>query len=483
MLALSMPRRSGSVLWGVGAAVAYAASAAPGVVWADSAKLTLYALHAYLPSLNPGDHAGWTALAQLWLAVTSWLSPPRALNLLSALAAAVVVGGVHALLLRWGENRQAAHGAAAVLLVSHPLWWAAAVAESYTPALALVVVGALGLTRRTTLAHFAGGLSFGLAVAAHAFALALVVPLVLRACRRRGGAVVAGALAGAAPLWLAVFGSPPDPLTGYAAGGPASWGWHVAAFLRPSRVLVGLALVGGGALAALGPLGLWGVARRVREGGVSRHPHPGLAVLALGLLGLLLTAYSPYRLHLMVVFLILGVVLVAPPQLSLRACVLHLTLQAAVYGGAAVGAHLLERPTLGLRQLPGRDNARYFLWPVKWGERGPERWAGELLAAAPPQAVVLADFNPGAVLRLVQELTGVRPDVEVIPTAVDDALAATTPARALAERVLAYLGEGRAVVLADSWPPYYPLEELRAMGLTFSSCGPGLKVGISQDPR
>ncbi len=461
----------------------FAVSAAPGMVWADSAKLTLYALHFYVPSFNPGDHAGWTVLARGWLALTWFLPAAYALNLLSAVAGAVVVGGVHRLLSRWGESQAAAHGAAAVVLVSHPLWWAAAVAESYAPALALVVAGALLLTRGTARSRFSAGLCFGLAVAAHAFAAVLIVPLVAASHRRSWPVLVAGAALGAAPLWLGVFGAPADPLTGFGPRGGAAWRWHVSAFLNPRRIVLGAMLVAAGVVGALGPVGLWGVVRRAREGGVSRHPSPRLAVAALCALAAVLTMYSPFRLHLMVAFLVVGAVLLAPPVLTLRWCLVHLALQAALYGGAAASASLWGREDLGVRQLPGRHNARYFLWPPKSGEASAERYAGELFAALPAGAVVLADFNPGAVLRLAQVVHGARPDVDVIPTAIDDALATPDAAATLSGRIADSRGGGREVVLADGWPPYYRLEELRAMGYAFSACGPGLLVRYGADPQ
>lgn len=471
-----MTRALPAVLWGGAALAVFGLSAAPGMVWADSAKLTLYALHSYLPSFNPGDHAGWTVVARMWLALTWFLPAAYALNLLSAVSGAVVVGGVHRLLSRWGESSQTAHGAAAVLLASHPLWWAAAVAESYAPALALVVAGALLLRRGTARSRFSAGVCCGLAVAAHAFAAVLIVPLVAASRRRGWVALAAGAVLGAAPMWLAVFGTPRDPLTGFASGGLTSWSWHVAAFLSPTRLLVGLSAVACAVGAAVGPLGVRGAIRRVASGGVSRHPSPRLAAAALCVLAAVLTVYSPYRLHLMAAFLVVGAVLIVPPALTLRWCLVHVALQVALYGGAAAAAHLWGHEDLGVRELPGRHNARYFLWPPKTGEASAERYARELLAALPQGAVVLADFNQGAVLRLAQVVGKVRPDVDVIPTAVDDALATPNAAATLSERIAGYRGGGREVVLADDWPPYYRLEELRAMGYAFSPCGPGLLV-------
>ena len=453
------------------------------MIWADSAKLTLYALHFYVPSLNPGDHTGWTVVARAWLTLTWFLPAAYALNLLSAVAGAVVVGGVHRLLVRWGESPVAAHGAAAVLLVAHPLWWAAAVAESYTPTLALLVAGGLLLIRRGGLSQVAAGVCFGLAMAAHAFAAVLIVPLLATSRRPAWAALAAGAALGAAPAWLAALGAPPDPLTGFAAGRASSWSWVLATFLKPARIVKGLAFVAGAFTVALGPVGLLGVVWRVRSGGFSRHPNPRLAAVLLALLAALQTVYAPYRLHLMVAFLVVGAVLIAPPWLAVRARLLHVALQAVLYGGAAAAATLSGAPHLGVRQLPGRHNARYFLWPPKTFEASAARYARALFAALPADAVVLADFNAGAVLRLAQEVHGLRPDVEVVPTAIDDALATPNAAAALAERLAAVRGGGREVVLADSWPPYYRVEELRAMGFTVQPCGPGVLVRAGANVR
>lgn len=422
-------------------------------------------------------------LAQVWLLLTGFLPPSLALNLLSALAGAVVVGGIPVLLERWGEHREGVHGAAAVLLVAHPLWWAAAVAESYTLSFALVVAGGLLLDRRRRgEATLLAGVCWGLALATHAFAAALVLPLAVALGGHLWPALLAGLTVGSAPLWLGVLGAPMDPLTGYAASPWGSWAWHAAAFLHPAKLGRGAALVVLAVLFALGPVGLAGMVRRVREGGVSRHPHPPLAAALLLLLAAVLALYSPYRIHLMAGFLVVGGVLLIPPLLSARGCAVHVLLQVGLYGGAALATGWLGQGTLGVRELPGRNNAHYFLWPPKSGETSAARYARQLLAAVPAQAVVLADFNPGAVLRLAQEVEGLRPDVTVLPTAVDDALATPSPADTLLAYLVRYSGEGRPVVLADSWAPYYRVAELRARGVSLHPCGPGWEVQVPRFP-
>ena len=98
-----------------------------------------------------------------------------------------------------------------------------------------------------------------------------------------------------------------------------------------------------------------------------------------------------------------------------------------------------------MRALPYRNNAFYFLCPLKglpaaaggWKpaallDPGTERYVAAVGACAPPGAAVVADFNPGAVLRLAQVVRGWRTDLEIRPIAVDVALGAPDPAAALA---------------------------------------------------
>ncbi|MFN3412728.1 MAG: hypothetical protein ACK42L_01530, partial [Thermoanaerobaculum sp.] len=62
-----MLRQPRPALWGMGFGALYLLSASRTPQWADASKLTLYALHGYFPSVNPGAHPGWTVLAWLWL--------------------------------------------------------------------------------------------------------------------------------------------------------------------------------------------------------------------------------------------------------------------------------------------------------------------------------------------------------------------------------------------------------------------------------
>ncbi len=442
-------------------------------MWADSSKLTLYALARYFPSLNPGDHPGWTVIANVWLFLTRWLGTVRALPLLSATGGATAVALMYLIVARWTGDRSRGHGAAAVLLVAHSLWWPSALTETYAPALALALAALLLADLPGTARGPAAGVAAGLGAAAHPFTLVLTAPMLLARWRRLG--LWAGVLLGASPVWLGFLGTPADPLTGHAAGHAAAWVWHIHQFLDIHRLGRGALMVAAMAGLSLGPIGLWGVGRGIWNR--SSHPYRLVAWIALALYVLLLLAYSPFRLHLMVLFAVAGLLLLAPPRLAPGHRLVHVTVQTAIYLSLPLMAGLVGRSDLGVRRLPDRNNARYFLCPVKAFVDGPARYAHALLRAAPPHSVIMADFNPGAVLVLVQQTEKLRPDILIRPTIVDELLGRSDPAAVLATLIEDQLSRGRPVVLADRWEPYYHASEIgRRFPLTLKPCGPGWRI-------
>ena len=375
----------------------------------------------------------------------------------------MAVAGAAALVLRRGGDRTAAHTAAVLLLVAHPLWWAAGVAETYAPAVAAVMVGALALTRGGAWRLLAG-LAWGLAVSIHVVSLALIVPLFWVLTPRRMAVLVPGAVVGLAPLWLAFWYAPADPLTGFAASGAATWGWHVGAFVDQARVPGNAVIVAVLVLFALGPLGVWAVARCARLG------DGAVWWACLGGLGVLLLVYARFRLHLLVTFLVVGLVLAQPVRLGLAARIAHVAAQAAIYAAAPLLLAATGHGSLGVRMLPHRDNARYFLDPMRRDDHGAETYVVQAGACLPPDAVVIADFNVGAVLRLAQVARAWRTDLTVEPVAVDVALASPDPAAALSTAARAALAT-RPTAFADTYEPYYHLHDLGAT-LCLDRCGP-----------
>jgi hypothetical protein len=483
--------------WFAAAFVLYWLTGARGLIWADSSKLTLYATQAYFPSLNPGDHPGWTVVAWAWLRLTGGDAVVAA-HRLSALAGALAVALLALLVLARSGDRARAHTSAVLLLAALPHWWSATVAETYAPALAATLAGALVLraSRRGWRWWVAGGL-WGLAVAMHVMTIFLIAPLAWEAARTRAWRLLPGLFAGSAPVWLAVLGSPRDPLTGFAAGGAFTWRWHWEAFLVWARAPRGAVLIAALLLYGLGALGVVAFWRARRE-----PRAPAVWVASLGVLLLLLLGYAPYRLHLMVGFLLVGLLLALAARLPARARAAHVVLQVVVYLAIPAALTAAGRQNLGVRVVPHRNNAFYFLSPVRsiraavarppsspppseaasagsaWRralDPGAEAYLAGCAACAPPGAVVLADFNPGAVLRLAQVAWEWRTDLEIRPVVVDVALSAPDPVAALAAEVARELGH-RPVVLADGYAPYYRTEAL-ATRFAVRSCGTCVLVG------
>ena len=452
-----------SAVWFAAAALLYLLTGARDLMWGDPSKLTLYALSRYLPSLNPGDHAGWTVLASAWLRLLGG-DPVVTLHRFSALAAAVAVAALPLYLLRQGRDRAEAHTAAALLLVCHPLWSAAGVAETYAPALAAVLLGALAAQGGRAWLLVAGVL-WGLAGAIHVVALALVAPLAWTLAARRAPLLVPGAVIGLAPVWLALWGAPADPLTGFAAAGAGTWSWHVAAFVAASRAPGNAAMVIALLAYGLGPGGLWAVMRGRRTSRVAPVWWLGCAALAA-----LLLVYARYRIHLLLLFLVAALLLVRPVRLPLAARWAHVAVQLLVYLAVPAALAATGRGSLGVRVLPHRSNAQYFLDPMRQHESGVATYLAEASACLPPGAALIADFNVGTAVALAQRTRAWRLDVAVAPVAVDVALGQRDPATALAGAARTAARRG-PVAFADTWEPYYRLDEV-ARTLCLERCGP-----------
>ena len=283
-------------------------------------------------------------------------------------------------------------------------------------------------------------------------------------------------------MWLAMLGSPPDPLTGFAAGSGAAWRWHWEAFIALARMPKGLAVIAALLLYGVGVLG----AAAFWRGRSDEHGGRAWAA-SLSVLTILLAVYAPYRLHVMTALLVVGLLLALPVRLSGTARLAHIVSQGVLYLALPSALTISGRQDLGVRVLPDRNNAFYFLCPIKnavWGrglwepatlfDPGADRYVDELGRCAPQHAVVLADFNAGAPLRLAQRVRRWRRDLDVHAAAVDVAMGSPDPAKAL-EGEIARALVSRAVVLADTYPPYYHLDVLETR-FAVSPCRAGAVV-------
>lgn len=423
----------------------YATTLAPTLIWGDSAWLTLSALRGSLSFGHASEHPFYLLLSYLFVRLPG--DPGRSLALESAVFAALAVTLAYRIGRQVGASPLAACVGAGALAVSHGFWMHAVIPEVYTAnacfllaAISLMfdwsahgrfwrlgaaaAVWTLGLTNHLVLA--------GLAPAMVVFALATRPDLFL----------TRGALLAAATATIAVVGVvwlvPPVSAVAHGiwAGPPG-----IAEYFRLTLPVVPMVRELAYYLMYLAyqfpsvtlPLGLLGVRALLRD----RPRHAALLLVAVlvnagvfihhtawvsaatakfvfyisdyavfavfcavgaeELMRLLRTAVSPagaYGAGLAV----LAVGLLVPP--ALYAALPSVT--------SAYGIDLVQAKT-----LPYRDNQSYFLNPNKRGYRGARRFAEEALHAVPPSAVIFADYTPATVLRYVQLIDRVRPDVTI----------------------------------------------------------------------
>ena len=115
----------------------------------------------------------------------------------------------------------------------------------------------------------------------------------------------------------------------------------------------------------------------------------------------------------------------------------------------------LDLNPLGVRELPGREPNRFFLWPPKQDEWGARDFGESALKGLPQAAVLIADHTPLEPLLYLQEVEGLRPDVRLIKIEPGDDL---TP-------ILAKHTPDIPIFLADENPNYYAWREIPGASL------------------
>ena len=456
------------------ALVLFGATAAPGVLWGDSAKLTLMALDVELLP-QPGGHPTYVLLAALW--VRLWPSDPAyALNMFSVISAAIAVALLYRSL-RFSIGTAGAAFAAVTLACSHLFWNSATLAESYAPA-AAILAGLLALSVgyfddprpwRLWLAALLLGLGAGINSIVIIALPALAIPLIHR-WRQTGlrhvlpavlfmglglvpfmvAGVVMGSgvwsfMAGAGGEFTAYAQPPAEVLRelfryplylAYQVPGPQGlvlipglvWLWR---HRRPElQVYLGVWLL----VVAFGALWL----RQRQFMILSVGAIPMAAVAGGGFRWLIDLAAARSRRSL--ARLLIGVAVAAP-----------ILLYALVPGlSARLGVDL----TGGARTVPYREMS-YFLQPWKAGVTGPMRYADEALAVLGPGDHILADFTLARVLWYGQRVR----DASREPIIEIDSYIGSGDSDGFMATLEAALEEGR-VFLADDESDYYFLVAL-----------------------
>jgi hypothetical protein len=420
----------------------YGASCAPGALWQDSGLIQYRVWH--------NDIEGFLGLAishplYYIVAMGAKLVPlgeaAYRVNLVSALAGAIAVANLYLLVRLWLGVDFPAIIAAATLAVSHTFWQHASIAETYTLWTALFLAELLMLLQYTRTARvgylYLLGLLNGLAIAVHmlasiaflCYAAFIGILLARRAIRAKHVAILVGLwMLGALPYECLIVKSIIH--SGDVLGTLAS-----AAFADRWRGDV------------LNTRLSWRIARENVLFFVLNFPTPNALLFFVGGYALYKIDHTRAFRNVLVALAILFLVFAARytvadryaffiPFYSTAAIVIGLGVhevcrrvprRAAFYAIAscallpilvyAVAPAIAERMDLGLRtrgDLAYRDDCTFFLEPWKTGDVGADRFATEALTSAEPDAIILADTTVVGPLLYVQEVKGVRPDVQVV---------------------------------------------------------------------
>src|SRR5262245_23670915 len=444
----------------------YVATLAPGLMWGDDAELQRFGAVGGT-RVDAHVHPLWLWAARLVARLPIGALPWR-VNLTSAIFGALTVGLVFALAERITRRREAATLAALAFAVSHTFWLHAVQAEVYTVYTTMLALTLLALVhareRGAAPLHALTGFLAGVTLLSHMLIVTALPGLAVgvwagtpRAHRVRALAALAlGGLAGAA-VFVAVAGLNPFIHPVYGKGGSFS-------MLDVPRIVD---LVRAAAFTlyqyplAL-PFAIYGLIEMSREAAPLAW---SLGLVALGDFAFTLCFGVPdqYVFYLpaylvLALFVARGVAALPErwrrPWPALAALGLALVLLPPLaYRVAPEVAARAQRSLVSPRTLPGRDNARFFLYPPKWGERSAENFARETLRVLPESALVVADWAPYTPIQYLQVVEHARPDVALEPSRPDypkqlDSLVALSAHR-------------RLFLADDDPPPYYDIDGYR----------------------
>jgi len=425
----------------------YGFTLAPGVVWGDSATLAIDALQRSITFGTAGDHPLFVLAASVLAALPGDVA--HNVNFTSAVFGALAVMLVFRCGRLLGASRLASATGAAALAVSHAFWLHSVIAEVYT-ANAFFLAAVLNLLlewrrrrRWTWLAGaavvFAVGLTNHLILAAVAPAAVLFIALtggrdLLTRRALAWTAMCTASLAIAAFVWRVptatalrrLWWGPPGIWEylnwGFDGSATAREAAYYAAYLlyQFPTISIALVLLGAWTLLRERPADAWLLLLTIVVNAAVFVRHTVWPSNSLG--GAKFVFYiSDY-----VVFAMFCAVgadrmfsRLAHAQPSARRLA-----SAAVIAGVAVVPPVLyaampwavKRAGVDLvhaRQIPYRDNERFFLNPNKRGEDGARRFGREALDAVKPRAVIFGDYTPASVIAYLKSVEKLRPDVSI----------------------------------------------------------------------
>jgi hypothetical protein len=422
----------------------YCLTCAPAILWQDSALFAYRVLHS--------DVEGRLGLAlshplYMLIAIAVKQVPmgdlAHRVNLISAVCGAVAVANMYLIMMLWARSRFASLIGALTLAVSWTFWQHATIAEVYTLYVAILTTELVILLKYTTTRRvgwlYLLALMNGLSIADHmwgVFPLASYVVFVAVLCFRkevayRQVAVMAcfwalgalpyeylivrdisrtGSIAG--PLASAIYANKTWEANVFNVGVSGRMVFENLAFIGLNFPTLNFVFIFTGIVAA------W----RLRE-----RRDMAMIVLAqmLMFLGFAFRYNVPDRHAFFMPFYPLAALFLGLGANAFRVRFAERKWVAAVVLALAVlpAAVYCFTPTLGRhfyksladrRQLPYRDDYKYWLQPWQTGYRGGERFATEALRQVEPGATVYADSTTSLTMLYVQEAHRLRPDVKII---------------------------------------------------------------------
>ncbi len=417
----------------------YVATAQQGVNWQDSGSRQWRILTGtYRDPLGLAlVHPLYIAVGQVLVAVPLGSVTAR-LNALSGLAMAAALANFACLVAVLAGRRWIGLATAAMLAVCHTVWWLATITESYTlnaflfTAELWLLVALLRRPRTVVLVGLA--LVCGLNWSVHNMALLAlpvyaVAAVVLMARRRlpvwSAVAAVLAFVAGALPFLLLIVRQGQ-------ASGDLLGAMHSALFgaFRTDvlNVSVGRPMMGvNAAIAALNFVSPLPVLAVIGWWSLRRLPHrpTAYALAVLTLIEILFVSRYPVPDQFM--FLLPSLVMIAlaaalgvatlvdasPPwrKAAIAACLLSIAMPPALYAAAPRLAAWLGVQIHRPRQLPFRNELRYWSVPWKHDERSADLFARRALTEVDDGAVVLVDITAMDTLRVAQKVYGLGPRV------------------------------------------------------------------------
>jgi hypothetical protein len=115
------------------------------------------------------------------------------------------------------------------------------------------------------------------------------------------------------------------------------------------------------------------------------------------------------------------------------------------YDGTARLLTATNTNPMNVRELPGRDPNRFFLWPAKNGYFGAADYGRNALETLPPNSILLVDYTPMETILYYRSVEGLRPDIRIKYVA---------PGQDLAP-MIAQFPPDSTIYLAGNDPDYY----------------------------